>query len=762
MFEQRLGKFGLLALSLSCTLAIVSCGGGSTGNSQDSGINKTYLKVSANDADGDALHYQWRVTGGTIENRDSPETVWTMPDGPGLHFAYVMVSDGKGGYAEQQYAVSSDALDTDAPVRQPVAYSHPASAPDPEGAALRLRFTAPGPLSFRAGSSAPDAQRDVNLSDMAVEVAQGTTLLFNGLTDVNGEISLPKIARNTNVRIRCATNQGTPLNDCGVTGLDRTVASNDAKVVPVQLSSADLSTKNLRLYGHVQLADGSVCGGQNQFFGTLDAATVQVLQTATGPALTPAKRVNRFGDYWIDAAVLANQSAWLRFQCGSAQPSPVEVSPPAGGFAGVPQLVPVQTLPNTRPQIVKVVANGPEGNVRGRMVVNEPGAASISRPGFDRFLTYKGLDTALSACVYYRSFGAVKGCDSQGQMQSPISLDDWKKKHHFAPYGAGNPEVAAYFVNERDLNLVRRMTATKYTDTPDPNNPNATVDLIAYYVCNSPGPEVRSQREVDELLRTGLAGEKQVACVAMEWSVTPGVNGDQPFTKFLTFGPTGALIASVNLDGRGEKFMPGACVACHGGSNIGGRFPDHGLPSPYLGARFLPFDTGNYLFSTESTLTEASQGAAFKQLNDWVVDTDGGPASGTATAELVKGWYSNGTTTHLDRNFVPAPWGSGDKAQFYREVIGRSCRTCHTALGPNFDWDAKPERFTGSDATVFQHVCGGTSDLARNASMPNALSSLDRLLDTTTLTPAAAQEFTDRMARYLGCSNSSPDPVFPR
>src|SRR5678816_2620566 len=113
MSEQRLSNTsGRLAWALSCALAVVSCGG-STGTSQDSGTNKTYLSVAASDADGDALHYQWRVTGGTIENRDSPQTVWTMPDGPGLHFAYVTVSDGRGGYIEQQYAVSSDFLETE-------------------------------------------------------------------------------------------------------------------------------------------------------------------------------------------------------------------------------------------------------------------------------------------------------------------------------------------------------------------------------------------------------------------------------------------------------------------------------------------------------------------------------------------------------------------------------------------------------------------------------------------------------------------------
>ena len=61
-----------LATCFVSVAALTSCGGGSTGNSRDSGINKTYLSVEASDADGDTLHYQWRVTGGSIDNRDSP------------------------------------------------------------------------------------------------------------------------------------------------------------------------------------------------------------------------------------------------------------------------------------------------------------------------------------------------------------------------------------------------------------------------------------------------------------------------------------------------------------------------------------------------------------------------------------------------------------------------------------------------------------------------------------------------------------------
>src|SRR5512146_429344 len=119
MFKRLRNPLPPLALVI-CSLAGVSCGG-DAGTEQNSGANKTTLKVQASDADGgDVLHYQWRVAAGSVENRDSAETVWTMPDGPGLHFAYVTVSDGRGGYAVQQYAVSTDALDTTVPARTPI------------------------------------------------------------------------------------------------------------------------------------------------------------------------------------------------------------------------------------------------------------------------------------------------------------------------------------------------------------------------------------------------------------------------------------------------------------------------------------------------------------------------------------------------------------------------------------------------------------------------------------------------------------------
>src|SRR5258705_8033645 len=65
-------------------------------------------------------------------------------------------------------------------------------------------------------------------------------------------------------------------------------------------------------------------------------------------------------------------------------------------------------------------------------------------------------------------------------------------------------------------------------------------------------------------------------CAPPSLEVSPGVNNNQPFIRFLIFGPSGQLLPSINLDGRREKFVPGTCVVCHGGDHCAGKFPDDG------------------------------------------------------------------------------------------------------------------------------------------------------------------------------------------
>jgi hypothetical protein len=510
-------------------MALAACGGGSS-NPQDSGIEKTYLKVQASDAQGDALSYQWRVTGGTIDNPNGPETVWTLPSTPGLHFAYVLVSDGKGGYAQQQYAASSDAFGGTLAPKPAMAHTPP-PADDIAGTSGRLRFVAADNTAFAPADGGAKARRLVVLPDMKVELLSGNTIVAGGLTDLGGELSLPRLPTGQTYTVRCAADDAAavPAN-CGTYTV--TDVARRLNVFPALTAS-----RNLRLFGHVGLADGGVCAADDEYFGLRRSATVRLL-AADGSVLAGPRRVNRFGDYLLDAAVPVTGNLRLEVQCeGLTQTTAVPAD--AAGYAAERPIEVSVVLANSRPQIQKVVANGPDGNVRGRMVTPLADAESNVLPGGLQFLAYKGADTAASACRYYRSFGATRDCDAQGRMIDPISFDDWKKARGFGADGSGSAK--ALYINQMDLNLVRRMEAVEQA-----------ANDIAFYVCNAPGPDTQTQAETNERIDTALRGERLVACVAMEWSPTPGVNGGQPFTKFLTFGPDGLLLPSVNLDGRGE------------------------------------------------------------------------------------------------------------------------------------------------------------------------------------------------------------------
>lgn len=732
---SRGARVGVLALA-AWTLA--ACNGG-TGNERDSGTNKTTLRVEAADADNDAMRYSWRVTAGNIDNVNSSSTVWTLPDGPGLHFAYVTVSDGKGGYTEQVYAVATDALNTPVAAKAPLSHIAPPVS-DFDGALLGVRFSTPSDTRFATAAAGGTAvKRMVYLPDMQVQVVrQGSgEVVFNGTTDYRGELSLPKLPTGALYDIRCATSQDAPLSTCSSFTVGAESTTINAQPV---LSDA----RNLRLFGHVALADGSLCGMQNDFFNIRTSATVE-LQAADGTTLVRPVRVNRFGDYALDAAVPVRGSLKAKITCeGYTRTVDVPAAPAAGYTAAVPVEM-SHAIANARPQVVKMVANGPEGNVRGQMVVPFNNASSNSSPGADHFLTYKGQDTALSSCMYYRALGANKGCTPDGKMIDPITFDDWKRARKFSPYTAGNTEVSALYINKMDLNLVRRMTATQ-TGPSD----------ISFFVCNNPGPFEATQREIDSTIDTALALEKLVACVAMEWSPTVGVNSGRPYTKFLTFGPDGSLLQSINLDGRGEKYIPGTCVACHGGTQYNGRFPERGNPSAFLGSGFQAFDTANYFFGSAPGLNEAAQSDAIYRLNALVAATE---PSGTAPVNRTfAGWYPNGSGMQ-NNQYVPPVWQAADvripgAAKLYREVIGQSCRTCHAAMGARFDWDSVV--LTPARSSV--HVCGGTEDLVNNASMPNALVTRDRIAEKVRADP----ELATLMTTILGCSAPLSDPAYAR
>ena len=219
-------------------------------------------------------------------------------------------------------------------------------------------------------------------------------------------------------------------------------------------------------------------------------------------------------------------------------------------------------------------------------------------------------------------------------------------------------------------------------------------------------------------------GKNLIACVAMDYQSTP-ISDFAQFTRFLVFGPSGELLPSVNLDGRGEKFLPGACVACHGGDNYSGQYPTDGSGAPDIGAHFLPYDAGNFAFSTQAGYTDAAQEPAIYQLNQNILGTD--PTE--ATVNLITGWYAGGEV--LDKNYVPPAWSS--QSDVYKNVVARSCRTCHAAVSSSFDWDSiGPGDPAGTIdgvpgfAAYAGDVCDGGT-LTGSQDMPNSKVTFDRM-----------------------------------
>src|SRR5262249_53759608 len=112
-------------------------------------------------------------------------------------------------------------------------------------------------------------------------------------------------------------------------------------------------------------------------------------------------------------------------------------------------------------------------------------------------------------------------------------------------------EQTAY-LNHNDLGFGRRMTIRRSDDG----------DIYAF-VTNFGGAN-QNPVNADE----ALDGTGPGATVAMEYTPLAGASSgpdiDPRVVKFFVYGPGGQLVNSADLDGFGQKFVPGLCQNCHG------------------------------------------------------------------------------------------------------------------------------------------------------------------------------------------------------
>lgn len=731
--KNREARMIALAGIILTAFVMISCSAGDSGNSSSApgappvAGTPVQVFVTATDPDGDPLHYRWAATEGTISNVDAPKTTWVVLPGSGLQFAYVVVSDNKGGYTERRAA----ALTFDPPAATPVV-SVPTTPPV-------------GSAGFAWGSVfyKPDSfGRNVYLPGVTVTLSNGRS----AITDMKGQFFISNLSDDTydatyQISGRTPVSFGTKINV--TSAAPATSPSSVGKYFSGQVDLPD----TLNVAGSVRLRDGSYCGIRDELFthtGSSDpnalsgpvSGTAQLVDTA-GNALSSPYPINHYGDFLIVRSPVApGKEANVRITCDQAVVTdPTTLTLPASGPWKLPASPTISnstlTLPNRRPTIgtMAVLLNGQDV---GRPDL--PPATTLLpemdlAPGDDTFLTYKGLDTRESACAYYRAIGAVQGCDADGfPTGAQLTLEQWRRTFNLSPFTTGNPanppapdgqEVRIQYINKNDLNFGRDMQAVKLTNGE-----------IAYNTCNYPGPQdvkdplgtpkkigAETQDDINLALDNARRGIGMVVCVAMDYSPASGI------TKFYTFGPTGKLLLSVSLDGRREKFMPGSCTACHGGAAYGGRFPDDGSGRPDLKSHWQPFDMANLAFSANQD--PAVTNKAMKTLNQRMVGLGLDPMTTPRTRELISGingkdgWYGDGGK-NLDQNsdFIPSQSPTRD-IDLYRKIIQPGCQTCHAAQGTSVL--SLNEKITD---TV--KVCGHSNVLEQNHTMANSLVPFER------------------------------------
>jgi hypothetical protein len=771
---KTMGRRGLIRLLFATVFALTLA----EGLAEDSGGGGRTVRVSvtAMDSSGGRLHYRWRSTDGSIADVNLPATTWKLPPGPGLHYAHVLVSNGRGGYTERRVAVNTDDkpwADLSEVESDEASSLAPPPAAEQVGDYLR-GFVVSGNVyeALTDASGNPYAlYHDVYTPDVRVALQDPTTgaryPAHGGVaTNSRGEYVIPGVPRAPSgqvypVNVNCSTDKGRTFEQCvqyatnPETVMLDTATPNFSDVAPFSLS-------NFTIAGTLVLGDGSPCGVQNELFGVHSFASATLLD-ASGTRLAGPVRVNEFGDFALPQVVGA---AAISLLCESAPISPVTSTPTgiANGDGGFTMLRGISAPVVTGMRVIW------EGHSIGKFLPPptssdpaHPFASDILKRS-DGYLASKGVDSRRSACQYYKAIGAVAGCDVHGNFVGAVlSYGAWQRSQSIGPYAKrGTPQYQATFINQADLNLTRQHTSISY-------GPQET----AAVVCNHLGPPVDTPEQllkplgadVETAILNATQGKNLVACVAMDYQSWPGVNGGEPFVRFLIFGPSGALLPSVNLDGRSEKFVPGTCVVCHGGDHYQGKFPEDGSGFANIGGHFLPYDTGNFEFAKQQPgLGESDQRESIYHLNQTVLWT--GPTQ--AERDLIKGWYSNPALPphKLDPNYVPDRWQTPQAYKdFYLHVIARSCRTCHAGMieAYNFDQESNIDQSSHQsplfpkdpDNDLHRAICGGKKEFVRDYMMPNSLVTYNRLWASN----GTSDDQVAYMKAYLGDFSCGTTPT---
>jgi Bacterial Ig domain len=244
-------------------------------------------------------------------------------------------------------------------------------------------------------------------------------------------------------------------------------------------------------------------------------------------------------------------------------------------------------------------------SLEGDAILTNTGATSITL-NIEKLRQALGLESKLTAENYHRCIDPLN---------QATTFNDWLNQAGFNSANAN--DIHTKYINNYDLGFGRDM----HIRTDENGN-------VYSYVANYNN------------LENTISNRNAFAIVVMEYSPAPTGNcGDGTFTdietgkkivKFYTYIPnevTGGYkrALSMNFDGRGEKYIPGSCTACHSGKTNAEFFNSTGVIDAVaadLDSGFMPWDLDAFLYthSVNQTYTDPAY-AAFAATNKLTAET---------------------------------------------------------------------------------------------------------------------------------------------
>lgn len=297
------------------------------------------------------------------------------------------------------------------------------------------------------------------------------------------------------------------------------------------------------------------------------------------------------------------------------------------------------------------------------------------------------------------------------------TLSAWRQANGF---GSGGNEVTVAFGDRRELAWGRRLTARRNSD-----------GSMAFMVENYE-VKVGGSYSYSPLSATAAAVQDtrwHLDTHGIEFS--PGPNGGAAFVKFFTFNAaTGKREVQTDMDGRGTRFVPGACIACHGGRG------DTLMPADASGKQRFPLlanavsqargdllgrlkmlETDTFDFATTHGYTRLDQEGALKTINQMVLcsypiaGNSSSPEDACRRKAVASEWQGTAATlikaayggpgmpsATFSNSYVEPSWVAAGQSALYTNTYAQSCRSCHIVRGNGLQNDVDMETFAKFNA----------------------------------------------------------------